>query len=110
MDCIASLVPHVNKLHNAIKSNQDCNHLQEALSYTDNWCKQSNIDFNISTCKVLTISHQKSPIESKYHQSSKELLHVDNEVDLGVTATSALSWNQHINIKCWEYYGEPAHC
>ena len=86
------------KLYNAIKSSQDCDHLQEALSHADGWSKQSNIDFNVSKCKVLTISRQKSPIESKYHLGLTELMRVNNEVDLGVTVTSKLSWNQHITL------------
>ena len=58
------------KLYNAIKSSHDCDHLQQALSYGDDWSKQSNIDFNVSKCKVLAISRRKSPIESKYHLNS----------------------------------------
>ena len=84
------------KLYNATKSSHDCDHLQQALSCADDWSKQSNIDFNVSKCKVLTISRRKSPIESKYHLDSTELMRVDSEVDLGVTVTSKLSWNQHI--------------
>ena len=44
------------KLYNAIKSSHDCDHLQQALSCADDWSKQSNIVFNVSKCKVLTIS------------------------------------------------------
>jgi hypothetical protein len=58
---------------------------------------QSNIDFNASKCKVLTISSRKSPIETKYHLCSTELVRVDSEVDLEITVTRKLSWNQHIN-------------
>ena len=32
------------KLYNAIKSGQDCDHLQEALSHADDSSKQSNDD------------------------------------------------------------------
>ena len=78
------------KLYNAVKSSQDCHHLQKALSLADDSSKQSNIDFNVYKCKVLTISCRKSPIESKYHLSSTELMRVNNEVDLGVTVTSKL--------------------
>ena len=84
------------KLYKAITSHEDCDHLQEALSYADAWSKQSNIDFNASTCKILTISRRKSPIEAKYYLCSTELMRVDSEVDLGVTVTRNLSWNQHI--------------
>ena len=86
------------KLYKAITaSHEDCDHLQEALlSYAYGWSKQSNIDFNASKCKILTISHRKSPIEAKYHLGLTELMPVDSEVDLGVTVTRNLSWNQHI--------------
>ena len=69
-------------------------HLQDAISHADGWNKQSNIDFNVSKCKVLTIPRRKSPIESKYHFGSAEQMRVDSEVDLQVTVTSKLSWNQ----------------
>ena len=84
------------KLYKAIRSRQDCDLLQESLSLTDDWSKQSNIDFNASKCKVLTISRRKSLIETKYHLGSTELVRVDSEVDLGITVTKKLSWNQHI--------------
>ena len=85
------------KLYKAITSRQDGDHLQEALSHADIWSKQSNIDFNASKCKVLTISRRKSPIETKYYLGANELLRVDSETDLGITVTRKLSWNQHIN-------------
>ena len=84
------------KLYKAITSPQDCDHLQEALSYANSWSKQSNIDFNASKCKIMTISRRKSPIEANYHLDSTELMRVDSEVDLGVTVTRNLSWKQHI--------------
>ncbi|XP_028413970.1 uncharacterized protein LOC114536830 [Dendronephthya gigantea] len=83
------------KLYRAITSPQDCDQLQEALSYADGWSKQSNIDFNASKCKVLTITRRKRPI-IKYHLGSTDLMRVDSEADLGVTVTRTLSWNLHI--------------
>ncbi|CAB4011831.1 Hypothetical predicted protein [Paramuricea clavata] len=102
------------KLYKTLRSRQDCDLLQDSLSHADDWSKQSNIDFNASKCKVLTISRRKSPIETKYYLGSTELVRVDSEVDLGITVTGKLSWNQHIiqivsmAKKCWAYYGERA--
>ena len=79
-------------LYTAIKSCQDCDNLQEALSYVDDWSKESNT----SKCKALKISRRKQPIVLKYHLGSAELIRVDSEVDLGITVTSNLSWNRHI--------------
>ena len=84
------------KLYTAITSRQDCDNLQEALSYVDDWSKESNINFNTSKCKALTISRRKQPIVLNYHLGSAELIRVDSEVDLGITVTSNLSWNRHI--------------
>jgi hypothetical protein len=68
------------KLYKAIRSRQDCDLLQESLSLADDWSKQSNIDFNASKCKVLTISCRKSPIETKYHLGSTKLVRVDSMI------------------------------
>ncbi|CAB4009616.1 Hypothetical predicted protein [Paramuricea clavata] len=84
------------KLYKAIRSRQECDLLQESLSHADDWSKQSNIDFIASKCKVLTISRRKSQTETKYHLGSTELVRVDSDVDLGITVTRKLSWNQHI--------------
>ena len=84
------------KLYTAIISRQDCDNLQEALTYVDDWSKESNINFNQSKCKALTISRRKQPIVLNYHLGSAELIRVDSEVDLGITVTSNLSWNRHI--------------
>ena len=84
------------KLYTAITSRQDCDNLQEALSYVDDLSNESNINFNTSKCKALTISRRKQPIVLNYHLGSAELIRVDSEVDLGITVTSNLSWNRHI--------------
>ena len=84
------------KLYTAITSREDCDNLQEALSYVDDWSKEFNINFNTSKCKALTISRRKQPIVLNYHLGSAELIRVDSEVDLGITVTSNLSWNRHI--------------
>ena len=62
------------KLYKAITSHEDCDHLQEALSYADGWNEQSNIDFNASKCKILTISRRIIPIEAKYYLCSTKLM------------------------------------
>ena len=84
------------KLYKAITSNEDCTHLQTALSCAEDWSNKSNINFNSSKCKVLTISRRRRPITTNYHLGSTDLKRVDSEVDLGITVTSNLCWNTHI--------------
>ena len=71
------------KLYRTVTSFQDCSHLQEALSCADKWSKESNINFNSSKCKVLTISRRKTSFVSNYHLGPTQMTRVDCEVDLG---------------------------
>jgi hypothetical protein len=47
---------------------------------------------------VLTVTGKRSPILHTYQLGSKELLRVGQEKGLGVTLTSNLSWETHINV------------
>ena len=85
------------KLCRAITSNEDCTCLQSALSNAKDWSFESNIAFNTSKCKIMTISHRRQPFIANYHLASADLKRVDREVDLGITLTGNLSWNTHIS-------------
>ena len=54
------------KLYKSIASYEDCVQLQEALTDAENWSKDSNISFNTSKCKGLSITRRKNPILAKY--------------------------------------------
>ena len=85
------------KLYREIATPEDCSQLQEALSCADVWSKDNNINFNPSKCKILTFSRRKTPFLFEYYLGSSELKRVNDEVDLGITVTSNLSWTTHIN-------------
>ncbi|XP_028414251.1 uncharacterized protein LOC114537309 [Dendronephthya gigantea] len=84
------------KLYQAIRTCEDGVQLQHALSRAEDWSKDCNMKFNTSKCKVLTISRRKTPCQINYHLGP-ELKHVDSELDLGITVTSNLLWNTHVN-------------
>ncbi|CAB4005947.1 Hypothetical predicted protein, partial [Paramuricea clavata] len=87
-----------NKLYREISTPEDCSQLEEALSCADVWSgKDNNINFNPSKCKILTFSRRKIPFLFEYYLGSSELKRVNDEVDLGITVTSNLSWTTHIN-------------
>ena len=86
------------KLYRTVTSLEDCSYLQEALFCADKWSKVSNINFNSSKCKVLTLSRRKSPFVSNYHPGPTQLIRVDCKVDLGITVSYNLSWNKHIAL------------
>jgi hypothetical protein len=85
------------KLYKAITSNEDSACLQTALSCTGVWSVDSNITFNTSKCKIMTISRRRSPLVANYHLGSVDFKRADSEVDLGITLTSNLCWNTDIS-------------
>ncbi|CAB4007297.1 Hypothetical predicted protein [Paramuricea clavata] len=84
------------KLYREISTPEDCSQLQEALSCADVWSKDNYINFNPSKCKILTFSRCKTSFLFEYYLGSSELKGVNDEVDLGITVTSNLSWTTHI--------------
>ncbi|CAB3999723.1 Hypothetical predicted protein [Paramuricea clavata] len=78
------------KLYKAITSNEDSACLQTALSCAGVWSVDSNITFNTSKCKIMTISRRRRPLIANYHLSSADLKRVDSEVDLGITLTNKI--------------------
>ena len=73
------------KLYRAITSNEDSACLQTALTCAEVWSADSNIAFNTSKCKIMTISRRRNPLIANYHLGSADLKRVDSEVDLGIT-------------------------
>ena len=63
------------------------------------WTMENNLRFNASKCKVLTITRKKNPIMHPWLHSwePKALIRVDSEKDLGITTSSKLSWDFHVN-------------
>ena len=78
------------KLHKTITCNRDCASLQHSLSNLNLWTMENNLRFNVSKCKVLTITRKKNPIIHDYTLGSQNLTRVDSEKDLGITTTSKL--------------------
>ncbi|CAB4015635.1 Hypothetical predicted protein [Paramuricea clavata] len=84
------------KLYRTIMSNED-SACQTALSCAGVWSVDSNITFNTSKCKIMTISRRRRPLIANYHLGSVGLKRVNSEVDLEITLTSNLCWNTHIS-------------
>ena len=54
-------------------------------------------DFNPSKCEVLTVTRKKQPTLFNYSMHDQILNRVKSTKYLGVTITSDLNWNKHIN-------------
>ena len=55
------------KLHRTIVSVRDCDILQRDLASLNTRSFVSNMKFNASKCKVLTVTGKKSPVTHEYH-------------------------------------------
>ena len=75
----AALYADDTKVYKSIKSEDDCQILQHALTSLECWSHDNNLDFNQSKYKVLTITRKNTPLVYVYHMNSKELLRVDKE-------------------------------
>ncbi|CAB4032175.1 Hypothetical predicted protein, partial [Paramuricea clavata] len=93
----AALYADDTKVYKSIKSEDDCQILQHALTSLECWSHDNNLDFNQSKCKVLTITRKTTPLVHVYHMNSKELLRVDKEKGLGVCVSTNFSWDVHIH-------------
>ena len=88
----------IQKIFGAVKCvHHDCEVVQTTLSNMDEWTRYNNIQFNISKCKVLTVTRKKQPVHYNYTLNNVQLTRVAEENDLGIIVTSTLSWVKHIN-------------
>ena len=85
------------KLYRPISSQSDCENLQRDISNLNTWSHNSNMKFNASKCKVLTVTRKKSPVLTDCHLDNAILQRVQQENDLGVIVNSKLSWDTHIS-------------
>ena len=50
------------KMHRTILTVKDCDTLQQDLTSLNTWSHESNLKFNASKCKVLTVTRKKTPV------------------------------------------------
>ena len=72
------------KLHRTIVSVKDCDILQQDPTNLNTWSYVSNMKFNASKCKVLTVTRKKSPVTLEYRLGNAYIKRVLEEKDLGV--------------------------
>ena len=84
------------KIYMPINNISDCVKLQEDLNSLMSWSIKWKMLFNISKCKVLTVTQRKNPVIFDYCMDSTHLLRCANIKDIGVFVGSKLNWSTHI--------------
>ena len=76
-------------LYREIWSKDDHNIIQNDIQTLFKWSQTWKLDFNVTKCKVLTISNKKDPDKFNYTLNTDPLEHVDSHQYLGVITVSS---------------------
>lgn len=84
----------------ALKPKTNTAVLQEDLHKLGKWAITWNMEFNLQKCHVIPVTRNKTVINNQYMLHGQTLETVSQVKYLGVTITSDLRWNAHINNIC----------
>jgi hypothetical protein len=83
-----------------IASIEDCHKLQQDLHHLEQWERDWLMDFHPAKCNVLRITRKRSRTTYQYTLHGHVLEEVTAAKYLGVTISSDMSWNLHIDKTC----------
>jgi hypothetical protein len=83
--------------HMPIKSQHDCNKLQQDLDAAARWESDWLMAFHPDKCSVLSVTKKKQPIQHNYILHYHILESVSSARYLGITVQYNLKWDKHIN-------------
>ena len=84
-------------LYRRIRSPEDARILQEDLDKLQDWEKEWQMSFNPIKCEVNRITNKRNPIRTSYQIHGHDLTVAKTGKYLGVTISSDLSWNAHVD-------------
>ena len=89
------------KIYKEIKSRDDCASLREDLDSLSAWSADSGLSFNVTKCKVQTITWKRRSISASYQITGCVIKSTASERDLGV---SCIQWpdleQQSLQVSC----------
>ena len=83
-------------IYRTIKSQSDCLKLQEDIEAAIKWEQDWLMSFHPDKCNILRVTTKKQPIHFYYNMHGHILESVKTAKYLGITLSSDLKWNSHI--------------
>jgi hypothetical protein len=96
-ETVCALFADDAKCYKEISTERDCLYLQRDINNLLLWSTKWDMNFNISKCKLLSITRKRKPFVFNYTMGDNHIDRVDSMCDLGVEVTSNLTWDLHIN-------------
>ena len=84
-------------VYRIIRSKEDQTLLQQDLDKLQKWEHDWLMQFNADKCEVIRITNKRNPLAHDYDIHGTKLQTVKNAKYLGVTISSDLSWNTHVD-------------
>ena len=84
-------------LYRNIKTNEDAESLQDDLNKLQDWETDWQMHFNPDKCELIRITNKRKTINAMYQIHGAQLKQTKKAKYLGLTFTSTLSWNAHID-------------
>ena len=85
------------KCYRKVSSHNDCQSLQNDINNLYDYRIRWGLKFSFEKCTMLSVTRKKVPIDFTYTINNRPVLRVQSMKDLGVSVTSDLSWDSHIN-------------
>ena len=103
LDCNLPIYKYVDDctVYEIIPRSSTTSSLQLAIDQITEWTEYNNMSLNVKKTKELRISFLTKPVQfDNLTSAGTEINIVDNFKLLGVTISSDLTWNTHIDVIC----------